>query len=61
MRRDEIMIRTYIIKGLICIALFMLGVYTFNNSPLPFIGILIAIIYPFIILIGYLERFFDEI
>ena len=49
MRRDEIMIRTYIIKGLICIAL------------IPFIGILIAIIYPFIILIGYLERFFDEI
>ena len=55
------MIRTYIIKGLICIALFMLGVYTFNNFPIPFIGILIAIIYPFIILIGYLEIFFDEI
>ena len=55
------MIRTYIIKGLICIALFMIGVYTFNNFPLPFIGILIAIIYPFIILIGYLERFFNEI
>ena len=61
MRRDEIMIRTYIIKGLICITLFMIGVYTFNNFPLPFIGILIAIIYPFIILIGYLERLFDEI
>ena len=55
------MIRTYIINGIICIALFMIGVYTFNNFPLPFIGILIAIIYPFIILIGYLERFFDEI
>ena len=61
MRRDEIMIRTCIIKGLICITLFMIGVYTFNNFPLPFIGILIAIIYPFIILICYLERFFDEI
>ena len=61
MRRDEIMIRTYIIKGLICITLFMIGGYTFNNFPLPFIGILIAIIYPFIILIGYLERLFDEI
>ena len=55
------MIRTYITNGLICIALFMIGVYTFNNFPLPFIGILIAIIYPFIILICYLERFFDEI
>ena len=61
MRRYEIMIRTYITNGLICIALFMIGVYTFNNFPLPFIGILIAIIYPFIILICYLERFFDEI
>ena len=61
MRRYEIMIRTYIINGLICIALFMLGVYTFNNFHLPSLGIFIAIIYPFIILICYLERFFNEI
>lgn len=58
MRRDEIMITTYIFKGLICIALFMLGVYTFNNFHVPFLGILIAIIYPFIILIGYLGKIF---
>ena len=52
------MITTYIFKGLICIALFMLGVYTFNNFHVPFLGILIAIIYPFIILIGYLGKIF---